>query len=1521
VILTAPVAVIAIWGGNYLLDCVRLLEAPGVPIELVYKTRGGSARLRAESYVLDWRRGTLRLDQPKLQDPKGGILAQLDHLVITGLRPEFGGQQVVRATARGLDARLVRLKSGRFEFEDFLPERKGPPGTIPFEIDLTDARVRLVDLAGPRRWEQLVTTNVVKVSGLGDDWVAASRVDARGIGVFPLRVQNVANFGLQIATVARDAELAPTIAHFVQTPPLRGTAAADFRARSLRVSGPVRVFLPQSRAAQAETRLVARGEGVSYREYAADAVRFDGLVTSTGASGKVDARVGSNRGRFDGSATWNGPLTAGGQLAASTPGRDALPAWVRRLVPAELDYRGATFRGWVAYSENGCYRVSGRTAAASARYRDESIQNASADVSARPDGILLTSLKGTYSGQPIAGNLAYGPKSGTLAGGFSAGRVQLDRVAARLGLRGLMGTGELRATLAGTLERPDVAFSTRGQATYQYGGRRFDLGRFEADGRFRNNTVALQRGLLDGPSGLVSASGSVGTEGAVGVDVVMRNFALGTLDPRVAGRANGVARLAGTLDQPRASGYLEAYNVVYQDQLLPFAAADFRVDRGLVALTDIRAVQGPTDIAGRATLRLTDRSLNGSFRARGIQPANFLGEEFAGVFDVPNLTVTGNLSRPVVQASLQGRNVVAQGVKLDSLEARVTARGDAITVNSAVARAAGGTVTASGNFDVSDKTGTLTLSGNDLQLDTVVPKLTSLVTVDGTLSGQVRARFANARLRAATGQGRIADAAVNGTLLGDGQWQVSTIGGRINGDLQIGSLDRYVQIQNAQYDPSTLAIAGDVTLLNVQLGDFTTITLPYLQNLSVDARDALRNLQGTLNLDASITGTTRSPGFDVRTFQASNLQYRERPIGNLETSLALRDRRWELRSLNLNGPLGNVTASGVVDERGETNLTGEVSGVPLVALSQLDPRLSIGSPTGTLSSFAFVAQGPTSSPRVRASLNLDYLYGQAALPDETEQQRQDRLSRGLSVFLDTIEISETRQGVGGISIVGGYNYRGFTGAITAQAPLEYPLRVPNDGRAQARVTLRERQLEEIAPLLGGFDPKRTRGTVGGELTAQLINDRLQVGGNVSLVAPEIGFSSTTLDPRNPGGPLVRVEDSLRNVNAAVRLEGDTVSLEANGDSSRGGRVNVNARTRIQEAPRFLANVREQGLQALLDNPVSGGAVLDQFAVRLGFPANGFFQGTASGTVALSGTFSKPRISGELGLAKVDSTLASFETRAGGSNAPRINPTFDLKANLTTPARLRSTAADLTLTGSGSLTGSLALPNARADLEVERGTIRLPGGTVRLEQGGAVAVSYRTTPTDAVAAVDVDLIGRTALTARRFGETYERYDITIGVRGDLLKEKGLNLTASSEPSDLSQDRILALLGQTDLLQSIGRGGDAERQIRDALAGYALPLFLDPVTSRLASGLGLEYLSFEYNAFEQASLAFAKVLGGGFTLQGRRQIGQAPPGFREVFDLRLVYRPRRARGILERFSFSVGADQDRPWKAALEYGTRF
>jgi hypothetical protein len=98
-------------------------------------------------------------------------------------------------------------------------------------------------------------------------------------------------------------------------------------------------------------------------------------------------------------------------------------------------------------------------------------------------------------------------------------------------------------------------------------------------------------------------------------------------------------------------------------------------------------------------------------------------------------------------------------------------------------------------------------------------------------------------------------------------------------------------------------------------------------------------------------------------------------------------------------------------------------------------------------------------------------------------------------------------------------------------------------------------------------------------------------------------------------------------------------------------------------------------------------------------------------------------------------------------------------------------------------------------------------------------------------------------------------------------------------------------------------------------------LNPVTAPLARSLGLDYLSLEYNAYDQTTIAASRSLNGEFSVQYRGQIGSPTPGLKSIEDFELYYTPRRLPGSLRHLSFSLGSDQDDLWKIAVQYGIRF
>ncbi|AIE85174.1 translocation/assembly module TamB domain-containing protein [Fimbriimonas ginsengisoli] len=1503
-VLVVPFAIIAYWGYVYVLSALHLLTAPGVPVTLTYKAKGGTVRVFAQSYVIDFDRGNVFIRGITLSDPQGGVLARLRNLEASNLKPFQLADQVVHVRARGLAARLTRLKNGGFDFEQVLPERKGPPTKIPFSVALDDARVEFVDLMGLRTWRQKVSAAQVKVTGLGDDWLATTTVHAPGIGDFPTRLQNIPNFGLQIATRTKQAEVAPLVAHFLETPPLRRPELQGLTVRSVRVYGPVRIFLPQSRTPRVETRLVAHASGVRYREYAVDEAVYTGLVSLEGATGVLQANSGPNRVRFDGSTVWTKGLCAGGRVNAYTPGLESLPAWLRKQIPKDTSFHGARFDGWVAYDSGTSYRLSGDAKASDARYGGEVAYGLDARVQVRPKSLVAQVRNVSYGGETASGAFALDLRTRVLSGTVAAGSVNLAGVAKRFGLKGLEGQGSVLASIGGTVAHPAVDVDVAGQARYAANGHALG-GRFDLSARYGGDNLELRRALLSGDFGLIFASGSIGRQGSLGIQLVGRGLDPRAIDPAFSGSANMVARVGGTAKNPLATGYIEAYDFSTHNYLVPVIATDFSVDRKHVALTGMRATRGTAEISGQGSLRFADRAIASRLKVRGLQIADLLGEEFAGSLDLPEATIGGSLTKPTVDAAVVGRNMVARGLKVDAVSAHVTSDGRVARVENATAQVAGGTVKGSARYNIERKQGTADLTATALALQTIVPKLSTAVSVDGNAGGVLHASFGSGGFTSLVASGKIQDVALNETKIGDGLWNVSFDGKLYKGYVGVGSPEGYVELNDLIFNPATSEASGQALMNNAKLSDLVAITSRYFPDLSYDVIDALRATSGTVNVAAMFSGTQKSPTLNVQTLEASNLRYRDVPLGTLTSSFGLSNDKWDVRKFALAGGAIAANASGTVDQRGDVDLSGDLPSVALADAGRIFPQLAGQTGTATVS---FSATGPVATPNINVSLLADGLM-RAPGQDPNRALHLDLLGKVMG--------ADKR-----LTLDGVYSYRGFDGKIQASSPFEMPGRIPEGGRAEATVTLAPRKLEQIAEMFDGLDPVRTKGTIQGKITATGTSNDLTFGGDISLSADSVGF---LIPAKEAGAKPTVVDDWFKNVQAKLELDGKALRLTANGDSSRSGSVTANVSTPVDELRRLAQTLQSGGLGALLDNPLAGSVQLQKLAVKQNFESKTYVAGTADGTIDIAGTIRQPRLAGTIALSKVDSVLPTFQPSEGASGGAAVDPNFDLRLTLADAARLRTTAADLTVLGGGRVTGSLSSPIVRSTLEVETGSIQLPAAKVRLEQGGTVALNYAPAPGGAFASLDVDIIGRTGITALRYGDVFERYDITLGVRGDLLKEGGLILTAESDPPDLTQDRILALLGQTDLLGTTISGGlgrsDTQNRIRDAFTQFALPALTDPLTRQLAQGLGLDYLTVEYNPFEQTSILFAKTLGAGFTVQGRRQVGEPPPGFKPLYDLRLVYRPRRLRGVLSRFSFSIGADQDRPFKIALEYGTRF
>ena len=525
-------------------------------------------------------------------------------------------------------------------------------------------------------------------------------------------------------------------------------------------------------------------------------------------------------------------------------------------------------------------------------------------------------------------------------------------------------------------------------------------------------------------------------------------------------------------------------------------------------------------------------------------------------------------------------------------------------------------------------------------------------------------------------------------------------------------------------------------------------------------------------------------------------------------------------------------------------------------------------------------------------------------------RRADRAraqDRSLRVDLNEIEVSNKH----GLQFGGRFYYRGFEGELTGKAPFTFKDLFQSDKPLQIDARLEKRQLKTIASLVNGIDEKRSQGEVSGSISISGSADSPKIGGSVRL------------DARSLAGK--GIDSALRDVSAEILFKDQQGVCSFRASGERKGLLSGSFSTGLVNAKVIVEELAQGNLNPLINTPLSGKLASTDFAIRQGFERGSFIQGEATANLEVKGTVGRPEISGKVVLGGVDTVLPSLESSANSESSPLIDPIFNIDVEMPKSGRFRSSVADVRLLGSGGIRGSLTRPDVDIVLDLEKGAIRLPGGNLKLDTESEIRVGYHMVNGKPEVTAPVSIVGRTSVTAQRFGDQIERYEVTVTVTGDAVKQNGLTLSAESNPADLSKEKILALLGQTDVFgNSTGAAlsqNETEKRVRDALVGYALPQVLDPLTRQFAQGFGLEYLSVEYNRFDQASVVFGKFLGKGLSLQGRRQISVPLPGYPTRFDWRLVYRLPNAKGSLRRFSLTFGADELRPWKFTIEYGVKF
>ncbi len=1494
---------LALWGASYAWGCLQALAGPAGPVEnFELATPGGKVFVHLDSYSIDLANNRAMVRGLLLRGPAHETLASADELIVEPALP-MGEGASIKVRGHGVFARLVLDATGRPLILKLLPESDERPSTSVYAVDLRDARLECVGTGTGTPWHASATIGHLTVNGAGERWVAAADTHwGKGGDASILARGDARGFAIE-GTLAR-LEAAPFLAYYGQTEVGRSLDGLEkLHAGSLVGSGPFRVSVPRGGAVGLWSDLDLLASNVRFDDLHADVASAHGLVTRRGFEGRVELAEGPNRAVFDGSALWDAAFEAAGKLAVTAPSPRALPRWAIRSVPEGLDFQNGTFDGWVRWSHDQP-RFQGRFTARAAQWGAESLADPTADLDADAKLLSVRLRSGKYLGAPVSGSIRADLVGGALLGALAIDGLDVARVAAKGKRPGWHGTMRGTALVSGTVGSPALDMRLRGDLAFDRSERDgLQLGAFTASARWGDGVFRLRQGSLVGPLGAATAEGSwTPRSGAVAGEIFGGGWALDALVEGVQGTGAFAGTVAGTLDEPRIAGRAEVYGLEVAGQTIPLIVAEITGDRKQVVATRLEAAKGSARSSGSVGLRWADGALFGEVKGSGFQLAEWFGEDVGGAVDLDRFAVSGTVDKPLLEAELSSKGLVAYGVRIDSGRARVTADRDDARLETIELVSDGGSVLASGGFDFATREGFFAGDAEHLPLARLLATHFDAVDVEGGVGGHFSGHVTPDGLADLVSSGTLSDVGVNGVPFGGGSWNMRSELGVWFGDAMLGQLERFVEVPHFSYSQPDRSVFVEVTAYQMGVDDLEDVVRRYVPSLTGALADRLDTVEGTLDGHATAQGRIEDADLDFDVLEVSQLALGGRDLGRVDVSADRREGVWNLQHLDWTGGPGTLAMSGRIAPGGDLAIDGELSNFDLSVIGAIDPSLS--RLRGQIEKFSFLGSGRTESPEFAATLK-GFVGVEPSTPEAAKTF--------LDVNLDSIALAGDRFNAGGK-----LTYAGVRADLLASLPFGYPFTVPADQPFEVSLTLPPRDMTaaEMADVPLPLDPA-SKISVEGGVRAHGTFDAYQVTGSAKLSAPQVALK---------GG-----QTALKGLDASAVLNDQALALDVRAQSSQGGGFLANVatagsgvQTRLAEFAKKFGDDPQAALEELWTAPVLGSIAIDQLRVRHDAGVNGFADVTAGGSIAVSGTVRSPLLQGEVAIAKANVILPSEPLETSSKGLPLVNPRFDLRARFLQPATMRAGTSTMDVLGDGQLVGTLVAPDLSAALSVVRGSVRLPNARVALEPGGTLQLRYQGSEAQlATARLDVDLEGRTNVTALRFGNQVERYSVTVFIGGDLLKDGGVRMTAESDPPDLDSDRILMLLGQADLFEGLasvfrpeGRG-----QFQSALTSLAVPALFDPITERLAQSLGLDYLSLEYNALDQTTIAAAKSLGRGLMLSGRRQISDPSPGFLQRFDFRLSYRLPVRNRLLARTTIVVGVDQDRPWKIAIEYGIRF
>ncbi len=1482
----------------YLIGAAQTLLAPGAPVQVTYDAQKGRYRLRAESYAIYPLEKMAILQGVRLMDESGRLVGQ-----IGTLRASIQKGAVHVKAQRGL-VQVTRRKDLDLSIADVLPPSQDEGPSTPAEILLEDIQLIYRDASALPELRNELTVKSAHIAIADGKGVARGKLLLPRGEAVPVSARWNDTGGIYVEANSPRAELGWALPHVSRW--LSGDEQkllANSRAESLVSRTDFTLTLEPKMPLKYTVQADLVGRGITVPDYARNAsvqVKLS-LVTDQLTINATVTEIGRNA-RFDGVIDWQRELVLLGNLKASAANHRAVWKPLLAVLPRDLAADRPAFDGSVAWKGDD-YELAGTLRADRISYAGEQARSVDAAAKFNSNGMQLNIRKATSFGSPLRGSLTYRFKGGQLSGFARTTKpVALGPLAGRFGVEGLTGYANVTALFDVALGKPRVEFAMQGSGTYTQEG--FDpirMSRIDARATYQDGMLALHRVRTSGPLGSAAAHGRVNlTKRSLDVQLDSGGLDLSPWSNEIGGVARFAGRVHGGFDSPVLEGKIGVTDAEVAGRPIARFTSDVWLKNNLLKLSDATLAAEEGRLSGQLALDLKRKTLQGSMLASQLQLADWAQDAaISGVLTAGPIQIGGTFDEPVATVDLAADKVLAKEYAFTNIRGRVTADKHGLKIEKAGFTLGEGSATVEGHSDYDGRNFALKAFVDALDLNAVV-RGPAVPDIQGRISGKIDLSRKDGVFDAGDSELKLKDLRVEGAALGSGTIIAKTAAGRTTGSISVGQDNRYILGENLSYDSKSKEIGGELTLFNAPVADWVQPSTLRKRGVPEEWVNALAETSGNVTAALKANGTTDNPVVSLDEFSVENFVIAGRNAGELtakgeygSTGLTVKSLLW-----NVGRAAGDerafvpfVRAKGFWGSDGNVDFRDiRIGDFDLSWLHTVRPDWP---EIQALVSTTIDVNGAISKPTLTGTLAATYL-GNNIDPEDPQLP---------NINLDTVSI---RDGI--LRIGGAFAVQEFSGTVEGTVPLEaFDERRPNPDPFSIVLKANERDLHDMVRAFPGLDPERSSGKLGGSLAITgTLGDTKIVGGlnlaNCSIAAKDVATS-------------------LQNMNLAANWSNSQLQVKGSAASSAGGTLAMDLMART---PNPLEE--EIDLASFLSGSVlSGNLRTDSFRFvhEPNTPSKKIDFTLAPTTLFASGSLKSPEIRGDLLFSNVDFTVP--ETGEPGDPVEYlINPIFRaVNLRLTNPAIVRTASTTLTMTGGGKLDGSAQQPQAYAKFRLADGKFTLPNAVIDLEEDGEIEFRYDSLlATEASSRLDLRLVGRTRVTARSFTDSPERYEVLLQINGNLLEPGGLVLRATSDPPDLSESEILAILGQKELIEQIARGTGRNQQ--DALQGAALtlatPLLSGYLTQPLARGFKLDYLSVEYNPFDGYIGTASKTLGKGLTLTGRRQLTDPISGGIRKYDIRLTYRIPSRNRLLSRLRFGIGVDELRPWKITIDYFTR-